>query len=72
MKKINSYRYLGVDGGIIDSEVYLEGIYSIKRIKLVADAGKKLTKDAIHFYKAIIVPESEVNLYYEVEDLGQK
>lgn len=72
MKKINSYRYLGSDGSILDSDVYLEGIYSVKRIKLMADKGKVLTKDGIHTYQAIIVPsESEAALYYEIDNLGQ-
>lgn len=71
MKKINLYRYLGADGGIIDSVVYLEGIYSVKRIKLIADAGKLLTKDGIHFSQAVITSEQDVMLYYEVNDLGQ-
>ena len=73
MKQVNSYRYLGADGGIIDSEVFLEGIYSIKRIKLIADEGKVLTKDGIRFFQAIVVPEKDVTLYYEVDSLyGQE
>ena len=72
MKKTHSYRYLGADGSILDSEIYLEGIYSIKRIKLIADNGKALTKDGTHYAQAVIVSsEAEAELYYEVDLLGQ-
>jgi hypothetical protein len=68
MKKINSYRYLGSDGSIIDSVVFLEGALCVKRLKLVADEGKVITKDGIHFSQAAFVSEQDADLYYEIDD----
>ena len=47
MKKEILYHYLGVNGTIL-SPVYLEGIYSVKKVKLTAESGKRLTKDFIN------------------------
>ena len=58
MKKTTMYRYLGVNG-IIDSPVFLEGIYSVKSISLVADEGKVLTKDNITFVPSVRVASEE-------------
>lgn len=65
MKKETYYTYLGVNG-TITSPVYLEGIYSVKKIKLIADTGKLLTKDGEHKYSQISIPENEVDKWYEV------
>lgn len=54
MKQTVMYRYLGTNG-IIDSPVYLEGIYSVTSISLVADDGKVLTKDNKNFVKSVRV-----------------
>lgn len=67
MKQTIMYRYLGVNG-VIDSPVFLEGIYSVKSIALVAEEGKSLTKDGETFVKSVRVPESEVADWREVED----
>ena len=67
MKQTIMYRYLGVNG-VIDSPVFLEGIYSVKSIALVAEEGKSLTKDGETFVKSVRVPESEVADWKEVED----
>lgn len=67
MKKEIIYTYLGVNG-TISSPVLLEGIYSIKKIKLTADSGKMLQKGD-EKVASITVPEQEVDLWQEV---GQK
>lgn len=65
MKKEKIYEYLGTNG-IIRSAVYLEGIYSIKLIRLIADEDKFLTKDGEILKTSVIVPEGEANFWYEV------
>lgn len=67
MKKEVIYTYLGVNGTIC-SPVLLEGIYSIKKIKLTADSGKILRKGDDERV-SVIVPEQEVDLWQEI---GQK
>lgn len=59
------YTYLGVNG-TITSPVYLEGIYSVKKIRLIADANKILT-DGSQRISSIIVPEDEVENWTEVD-----
>ena len=44
MTKIIMYTYLGTNGTIC-SPVHLEDVYYIRKMKLIADAGKILTKD---------------------------
>lgn len=70
MHKSLQYLYLGENGSIL-SPVKLLDIYCIKKYKLSASTNHKLTKDGINFYYTRIVPESEVDLWYEVEDIGQ-
>lgn len=70
MKKEIFYTYLGMNG-IINSPVYLEGIYSIKKVRLIADANKGLTKDGEHFQVIVEIPEAEINEWREVSLLGQ-
>ena len=68
MKQTIMYRYLGTNG-VIDSPVYLEGIYSVKSISLMADAGYLLTKDGKNFVKSVrVANESEVAQWREVKD----
>lgn len=64
MTKQNIYTYLGVNG-IITSPVYLEGIYSIKKVQLMADAGKILTNGQTKI-SSITVPEDEVSNWTEI------
>ena len=40
---------------------------SIRKVKLMSDINKLLTKDGVNFTQTIIVPESEVNEWYEVD-----
>lgn len=65
MKKENIYEYLGTNG-VLQTPINLEGIYKIEKIRLIADSDKKLTKDGIHFYFNIVIPKSELDLWYEV------
>lgn len=65
MIKEKIYTYLGVNG-TITSPVYLEGIYSIKKIRLIANKNKILT-DGSQQISSIIVPEDEVENWTEVD-----
>lgn len=69
MKKSLQYLYLGENGSIL-SPVKLPDVYHIKKYKLVAEIGYKITKDDKHFYDSIIIPESELNEWHEV--IGQE
>lgn len=70
MKKEIFYTYLGTNG-IINSPIHLEGIYSIKKVRLIADSKKVLTKDNENFLVTVEIPESEIDEWKEVE-LGQE
>lgn len=65
MTQTTMYTYLGTNGTIC-SPVHLEDIYYIRKVKLMSDINKLLTKDGVNFTPTIIVPESEVNDWYEV------
>lgn len=65
MKQTIIYTYLGTNG-VIDSPIHLEGIYSVKKIRLQADEGKVITKDGVNFFDSIIVPENEVDQWTEI------
>ena len=52
MTKTVYYTYLGTNG-VIESPVHLEDIFYIRKLNLIADAGKRLTKDGKNFYTAI-------------------
>lgn len=65
MTKYDLYRYLGVNG-VIESPVYIDGIYSIKLCKLVAASGHLLT-DGNERVQTITVPASETDKWVEVE-----
>lgn len=67
MKQTIMYRYLGTNG-VIDSPVFLEGIYSVKSICLTADEGKMLTKDNKNFVKSVkLAKEEEIAQWKEVK-----
>lgn len=66
MIKETYYQYLGKNG-IISSPIELEGINSIKKIKLTPEDGKQLTKNGETFVDVVVVPESEVSLWREVK-----
>lgn len=59
------YTYLG-ENGTLTTPILLKDIYKIKKIKLIADSGKKLTKDYENYYFSIVIPEEDINEWYEV------
>lgn len=64
MTKENIYTYLGVNG-TITSPVYLEGIYSVKKIRLTAAEDKWLTNGDI-ICDSVVICESELDKWYEI------
>lgn len=66
MKKVIYYTYLG-DKGVLTTQLQIPGATSVKKVMLAADEGKKLTKDEKHFTSLILVPETEVALWYEID-----
>ena len=65
MKQTIIYTYLGTNG-VINSPVHLEGIYSVKKIRLKAEKGKVITKDGVNFFNSVVVPENEVDQWFEM------
>lgn len=65
MEKTTIYTYLGTNG-VINSPVHLEGIYSVKKIRLKAEKGKVITKDGVNFFNSVVVPENEVDQWTEI------
>lgn len=71
MKKEIIYTYLGTNGTVA-TPVFIEGAYSVKKIRLIADFGKALTKDfGATLYYNVLVPEIEVENWLEIDDPGQ-
>ena len=66
MRKTLYYTYLGVNG-TITSPVLLEGIYAVKKYQLIASDGKVLTKDDKNYVDSIMIPESDLELWNEVD-----
>lgn len=60
------YKYLGTNGVIV-SPVHLEDIYYVRNYHLIADPGKQLTKDDVHFCSSVTIPEQELEQWHEVE-----
>lgn len=69
MTKTPMYRYMGING-VIETPVQLEGIYSIRLVKLDASNGMELT-DGDVTTRSIVVPLSEEHKWSEVE-MGTK
>lgn len=69
MLKVIEYTYLGTNG-TLTTPIHLEGIYSIKKYRLIADKNKVLTngKDKV---KVITLLEDEVPFWYEIDE-GQE
>lgn len=65
MTKTVMYEYLGTNGTIC-SPVHLEDIYYVRKLKLIADNGKQLTRDGKVFYQTIIIPEEDLEEWEEV------
>ena len=66
MIKETLYTYLGTNG-TITTPIHLEGIYAVKKIRLVADEGKSLTRDGKNFVQTVVVPENEAKYWKEVK-----
>ena len=67
MTKEVMYVYLGTNGTIC-SPVHLEDIYYIRKIRLTAsNSNKMLTKNGVDFCHTVIIPEEEVDQWFEVE-----
>lgn len=65
MTKTVYYTYLGTNG-VIESPVHLEDIFFTRKLRLVADQGKQLTKDGKHFVTSVIIPEGDLAEWKEV------
>ena len=59
------YEYLGTNGTIL-SPIHLEDIYYVRKLKLQAENGMRLTKDGQTFVKTVVIPEEELNEWQEV------
>lgn len=65
MKKEVLYNYLGTNGSIL-SPVHLEDIYYIRKLRIIADENKQLTKDGKNCYYSQIIAEDELGDWYEI------
>lgn len=65
MTKEVLYFYLGTNGSIL-SPVHLEDAYYTRRLRLYADQGKFLTKDGKKLTSVVVIPEEDLELWYEV------
>ena len=65
MTKTVMYEYLGTNGTIL-SPVHLEDVYYIRKLRLVADVNRRLTKDNKNFTQAVVIPEDELDQWKEV------
>ena len=66
MTKQIYYRYLGTNGTLL-SPIHIEGVYSVKLIKIIADPDKILTCDnGITRKNSVLVPEEQVSNWVEV------
>lgn len=69
MTKIVLYQYLGTNG-TITSPVHLEDVYYVRKLKLIADAGKILTNGS-SYKNVVIIPEEDESKWTEVVNNGQ-
>lgn len=65
MTKENLYQYLGTNGSIL-SPVFLENIYYVQKLRLIADEGNVLTKDGKKFVSSVVIPLAEEKQWQEV------
>lgn len=64
MTKQVLYTYLGTNG-TLTTPIHLEGIYSVKKIILIADKGKKLTCGDANLYDRITLKNEDEELLWE-------
>lgn len=65
MTKIVMYEYLGTNGTIL-SPIHLEDIYYVRKLQLLADNNKHLTKNGKDFVQNVVIPEDELDQWKEV------
>ena len=65
MTKIVMYEYLGTNGTIL-SPIHLEAIYYVRKLQLLADNNKRLTKNGKDFVQSVVIPEDELDQWKEV------
>ena len=65
MTKIVMYEYLGTNGTIL-SPIHLEDIYYVRKLQLLADNNKLLTKNGKDFVQNVVIPEDELDQWKEV------
>ena len=65
MTKEVLYLYTGTNGSIL-SPIHLEDTYYSRRLRLRADEGKALTKNGKDVYLTVVIPEEELELWYEI------
>lgn len=65
MIKEKIYTYLGVNGTIV-SPVFLEGVYSVRKLRLTADKGKMLTNGE-KVVPYVIIPETDLVNWTEID-----
>ena len=66
MTKTIMYSYLGTNGTIC-SPVHLEDIYYTRKIRLIADPNKLITKNGVDLFTQVLISEDEVNNWYEID-----
>lgn len=71
MKKIIVYQYENNNGDTVSTPVRLDGIPYKKFYKIMAEPGKVLTMDNIHFYESIVINPTNLGKWREVKDNGQ-
>jgi hypothetical protein len=65
MTKEVLYLYTGTNGSIL-SPVQLEDTFFVRRLRLTSTEGKSVAKDGINLYTTIVIPEDDLDLWYEV------
>lgn len=65
MTKEVLYLYVGTNGSIL-SPVHLEDTYYSRRLRLIADDGKILTKDGKTAHTVVVIPEEELTEWREI------
>lgn len=70
MKREILYTYLGTNG-TITTPIHIEDAYYVRKLRLIAEKGKILTKDDINYRYSTIIPEEDEDLWIEIDDPGQ-
>ena len=65
MSKEVLYLYTGTNGSIL-SPIHLEDTFYSRRLRLWADEDKALTKNGKDVYLTVVIPEEELELWYEI------